>query len=66
MEIILIIVAVAIIAFLLYKSFGSKLDRNKDGKIDQAEVKAAVEEVKVKTTAAVKKVTTRKPRTPKK
>ena len=65
MELILTIVAIGVVAFLLYKAFAPKLDINKDGKIDQAEIKAAVEEVKVvakKTTAAVKKVTTRKPK----
>lgn len=66
MEIILAIVVIAVIAGLLYKSFAPKLDKNNDGKVDQAEVKAAVEEVKTKAKAAVKKTTTRKPRTPKK
>jgi len=65
MELILTIVAVAVAAFLLYKAFAPKLDTNNDGEIDPAEVKAALEEVKVvakKTRAAVKKVTTRKPK----
>jgi len=65
MEIILTIVAVGVAAFLLYKAFAPKLDTNKDGKVDQAEIKAAVEEVKTvakKTSAAVKKTTTRKPK----
>lgn len=65
MEVILTIVLIVVVAFLVYKAFASKLDTNKDGKIDQAEIKAVVEEVKVvaeKTKAAAKKVTTRKPR----
>ena len=66
MEVIFTIAVIAVVAFFVYKAFVPKLDTNKDGKIDQAEVKAAVEEVKTKTTAAVKKATTRKPRTVKK
>ncbi len=66
MEVILTIVVVGVVAFLLYKAFAPKLDTNNDGKVDQAEVKAAVEEVKTKAKTAVKKTTTRKPRTTKK
>ena len=66
MEVILIVAVFAVIAFFVYRAFAPNLDTNKDGKVDQAEVKAAVEEVKTKTTAAVKKATTRKPRTVKK
>ena len=49
----------------LIKTLFGFADTNKDGKIDQAEIKAVVEEVKIvaeKTKAAAKKVTTRKPR----
>jgi len=65
MELVVILVVVAGFAYALYKVFAPKLDTNKDGKIDQAEIKAAVEEVKAvakKTSAAVKKTTTRKPK----
>ena len=74
MEVILTIVLFAVVIFFVYKAFAPNLDTKKDGKIDQAEVKAAVEavkaaveastaaveEIKAKTTAAVKKATTYK------
>lgn len=77
MEIIVILIVLTIGLFLFYQFLAPGLDANKDGKVDEAEVKAAVEEVKAKattavkkakteTTTAVKKVVTRKPRVTKK
>jgi uncharacterized membrane protein YqhA len=37
MEVILTIVLIVVVAFLVYKAFASKLDTNKDGKIDQVQ-----------------------------
>jgi Tfp pilus assembly protein PilE len=59
MELILILVAVAVIAFVAYKNFSPKLDTNKDGKVDVTEVKAAVKQAEVKVEAGVKKVATK-------
>lgn len=55
MELIIILIVAALICYLAYSSFKPKLDANKDGKVDAAEVKAAVKQAEVKVEAAVKK-----------
>lgn len=63
MEIIIIIAAILVIAFLIYRSTTPKalefLDVNKDGKVDKKDVEVATQEVKAvakKTKAAAKTV----------
>lgn len=44
MELLVIIAVIVVVGYLAYKSFAPKVDTNKDGKIDAAEIKAAVAE----------------------
>lgn len=44
MELLVIIAIVVVVGFFAYKSFAPKVDTNKDGKLDAAEIKAAVAE----------------------
>ena len=66
MEIIVIIAAVLVIAFLIYRSTTPKalefLDANKDGKVDAKDVEIAKQEVKtaVKKTRAAAKTAVKK------
>jgi hypothetical protein len=66
MEIVLIVIALVVIGALIYFNSGSKtLDVNKDGKVDAADVKAAVETLTEVVAPKVEKVVEKAKRTAK-